>query len=38
MEVKESMRCPVCHTPIAQITGGNELEILTVEIQADDHV
>jgi hydrogenase nickel incorporation protein HypA/HybF len=33
----QSMRCPVCRTPIAQITGGNELEILTVEVQpADD--
>ena len=28
-----SMRCPVCRTPITQITGGNELEILTVEIE-----
>jgi hydrogenase nickel incorporation protein HypA/HybF len=31
----QSMRCPVCHEPITQITGGNELEILTVEV-ADD--
>ena len=30
----QSMRCPVCRTPISQITGGNELEILTVEVQA----
>jgi len=29
----QSMRCPVCRTPIAQITGGNEMEILTVEVQ-----
>jgi hydrogenase nickel incorporation protein HypA/HybF len=28
----QSMRCPVCRTPIARITGGNELEILTVEV------
>lgn len=28
----QSMRCPVCHTSISQITGGNELEILTVEV------
>ena len=27
-----SMRCPVCYTPITQISGGNELEILTVEV------
>jgi hydrogenase nickel incorporation protein HypA/HybF len=33
----QSMRCPVCRTPIAQITGGNELEILTVEVQQADH-
>jgi hydrogenase nickel incorporation protein HypA/HybF len=24
--------CPVCKAPIAQITGGNELEIMTVEV------
>jgi len=29
----QSMRCTVCRTPIAQITGGNEMEILTVEVQ-----
>lgn len=29
----QSRRCPVCRTPIAQITGGNELEILSVEVQ-----
>jgi len=28
----QSMRCPVCWEPITQITGGNELEILTVEV------
>lgn len=28
----QSMRCPVCRDPIAQITGGNEMEILTVEV------
>jgi len=28
----QSMRCPVCQEPISQITGGNELEILTVEV------
>ncbi len=31
----QSMRCPVCRVPITQITGGNELEIMTVEVQAD---
>jgi len=34
----QSMRCPVCRTSIEQITGGNELEILTVEIQPGHHV
>ena len=29
----QSMRCPVCHELISQITGGNELEILTVEVE-----
>jgi len=29
----QSIRCPVCQTPISQITGGNELEILTVEVE-----
>jgi hydrogenase nickel incorporation protein HypA/HybF len=29
----QSMRCPLCRTPIGQITGGNELEILTVEVE-----
>lgn len=33
----QSIRCPDCHTPIAQITGGNELEILTVEVQQASH-
>ena len=28
----QSMRCPVCLEPIMQITGGNEMEILTVEV------
>jgi hydrogenase nickel incorporation protein HypA/HybF len=28
-----SIRCPVCRTPITQITGGNELEILSVEVE-----
>lgn len=28
----QSMRCPVCREPITQITGGNEMEILTVEV------
>ena len=27
-----SIRCPVCRTPIRQIVGGHELEILTVEV------
>jgi hydrogenase nickel incorporation protein HypA/HybF len=31
----QSMRCPVCRTPITQINGGNELEILTVEVQSE---
>jgi hydrogenase nickel incorporation protein HypA/HybF len=30
----QSMRCPVCREPITQITGGNEMEILTVEVQS----
>jgi len=29
----QSFRCPVCRTPIQQITEGNELEILTMEVQ-----
>jgi hydrogenase nickel incorporation protein HypA/HybF len=33
----QSMRCPICRTPVAQITGGNELEILTVEVQSGNH-
>lgn len=33
----QSMRCPVCRTPIGQITGGNELEILTVEVQPGNY-
>ena len=28
----QSFRCPVCFSPITQVTGGHELEILTVEI------
>ena len=33
----QSMRCPVCRTPIAQISAGNELEILTVAVQSEIH-
>jgi hydrogenase nickel incorporation protein HypA/HybF len=33
----QSMRCPVCRTPITQITGGNDLEILTVEVADTTH-
>jgi hydrogenase nickel incorporation protein HypA/HybF len=33
----QSMRCPVCRTPITQITGGNDLEILTVEVTSNGH-
>ena len=29
----QSMRCPTCQTPIQQIMGGNELEILTMEVE-----
>jgi hydrogenase nickel incorporation protein HypA/HybF len=32
----QSFRCPTCRTPIQQITGGNELEILTMEIHDND--
>jgi hydrogenase nickel incorporation protein HypA/HybF len=28
----QSMRCPICREPITQIIGGNEMEILTVEV------
>ena len=28
----QSFRCPICFSPITQITGGHELEILTVEV------
>lgn len=28
----QSFRCPVCLTPIEQVTGGHELEILTIEV------
>lgn len=28
----QSFRCPVCRTPIPQITAGNELEILSLEV------
>jgi hydrogenase nickel incorporation protein HypA/HybF len=31
----QSFRCPVCRTPIARVVGGNELEILTMEVQSD---
>lgn len=33
----QSMRCPICRTPITQITGGNDLEILTVEVADITH-
>jgi hydrogenase nickel incorporation protein HypA/HybF len=33
----QSMRCPVCRTPISQISGGNELEILTLEVRSESH-
>ena len=29
----QSFRCPVCRTLIEQIVGGNEMEILTMEVQ-----
>jgi hydrogenase nickel incorporation protein HypA/HybF len=29
----QSFRCPVCQASITQITGGNELEIVSVEVQ-----
>lgn len=29
----QSMRCPACQTPISQITGGKDLEILTIEVE-----
>ena len=28
----QSFRCPVCRTPIDQVVGGNEMEILTMEV------
>lgn len=28
----QSFRCPVCGSPIKQVTGGHELEILTLEV------
>lgn len=28
----QSFRCPVCLTPIEQVMGGHELEILTIEV------
>ena len=28
----QSFRCPVCMSPIKQVTGGHELEILTLEV------
>jgi len=33
----QSMRCPSCYTPIEQITGGNDLEILTVNVEPGNH-
>ncbi len=32
----QSMRCPICQTPIEQISGGNDLEILTVTVESPD--
>ena len=32
----QSFRCPVCRTPIEQIVGGNEMEILTLEVEAKE--
>ena len=32
----QSFRCPVCLTPITKITGGHELEILTLEVLDKD--
>lgn len=34
----QSMRCPICQTPIGQISGGNDLEILTVTVESPDDV
>ena len=28
-----SLRCPVCDTPLAEITGGDELDITTVDVR-----
>ena len=32
----QSFRCPVCRTLIEQIVGGNEMEILTMEVVAKE--
>ncbi len=32
----QSIRCPVCQAPITQISGGNDLEILTVTVESPD--
>ena len=29
----QSFRCPICRTPIGDITGGDELDILTVDVR-----
>ncbi len=34
----QSFRCPVCYSPITQITGGHELEILTIEVLEPDEI
>ena len=31
----QSFRCPVCLAPITDVTGGHELEILTLEVTED---
>jgi hydrogenase nickel incorporation protein HypA/HybF len=31
----QSFRCPSCRAPILQVVGGNELEILTMEVASD---
>ena len=32
----QSMRCPICQSPITQISGGSDLEILTVTVESPD--
>jgi hydrogenase nickel incorporation protein HypA/HybF len=29
----QSFRCPVCDEPVTQVVGGNELEIVSIEVQ-----